>query len=66
MFFTTRDNEFLLLNYLDLASRKITAYGRLPPGLIEWLWDITPDGQEILFTKVDREGSDIMLVENFR
>jgi hypothetical protein len=27
---------------------------------------ISPDGQKILFTQTDEEGSDLMLVENFR
>jgi hypothetical protein len=42
-----------------------SATGQLPAGS-HTSWDITPDGKEIFFSKVDRAGSDLMLVENFR
>jgi Tol biopolymer transport system component len=49
-----------LVNYLDPASGKLVLVGRIPR-----LGDITPDGKKMFFSRIDREGSDIMLVENF-
>jgi eukaryotic-like serine/threonine-protein kinase len=53
-----------LLYYLDLrtgAVRPIAAVGKVAFGLA-----VTPDGREVLFSRILQEGSDLMLVENFR
>jgi hypothetical protein len=54
---------------LDLATGRVTTITALdighPVGPIT-TFDVSPDGQWILFKRVDQVESDIMLVENFR
>ena len=49
---------------LDLATGRDTRLGSLEG------WDlgftVAPDGKAILYTRVQGEGSDLMLIENFR
>jgi hypothetical protein len=53
--------------FLDLASKRIATVFTMPgkpvfgsPGLT-----ISPDGRTILYSQVDQQGSDVMLLENF-
>ena len=57
--------ERSLLRFYDFASRSTRPVYRterpVGPGLT-----LAPDGRRILFTQLDRTGSDLMLVENYR
>ena len=57
------------LKLLDLGSGKTTNFGAVElgprlPGAVGF--DVSPDGQWVLYDRVDASNSDIMLVENFR
>jgi Tol biopolymer transport system component len=57
------------LKLLDLGSGKTTNFGAVElgprlPGSVGF--DVSPDGQWVLYVRVDASNSDIMLVENFR
>jgi serine/threonine protein kinase/Tol biopolymer transport system component len=55
------------IKMLDLATRQTTDLASLGAGTIPSVGlNVSPDGQWILFTREDRAGSDLMLVENFR
>jgi Tol biopolymer transport system component/predicted Ser/Thr protein kinase len=56
------------IEFLDLATGKIKPVARLEkPGRPGGLGlTVSPDGRWILYSPFDQEGSDIMLVENFR
>jgi len=53
------------VRFLDFAggrSRPVLTLPAAPyPGLA-----VSPDGRTLLYTRLDRSGSDLMLVENFR
>ena len=69
IYFITREDRFLILNFIDFATRQITALGRFErssakdshAGLA-----LSPDGLSLLWTIPEGYNSDIMLVENFR
>jgi eukaryotic-like serine/threonine-protein kinase len=57
------------LKLLDLGSGKTTNFGAVElgarlPGAVGF--DVSPNGQRVLYVRVDASNSDIMLVENFR
>ncbi len=52
------------IQFFDLASGKTTRI--ITIGRPEWGLTVSPDERWILYTQVDQEGSDLMLVENFR
>jgi hypothetical protein len=55
------------IRLLDLATRQTTDVVSLGPGTSPSIGlNVSPDGRWILFTRQDRAGSDLMLVENFR
>ena len=52
------------IQFLNFATGKVQTVGPIlasPDGL-----SVSPDGRSLLFSQVDEEGSDLMLVENFR
>ena len=53
------------LQFLEFATGKVTRVAPISkppaPGLA-----VSPDGRTILYTQTDQEGSELMLVENFR
>jgi serine/threonine protein kinase/DNA-binding winged helix-turn-helix (wHTH) protein/sugar lactone lactonase YvrE len=55
------------LKFLDLASGRITVLATLdkPISQTTAAISVSRDGMHLLYTQTDREGSDIMLVENF-
>jgi len=53
------------LQFLSLATAKVKTVAPMSGGAVEGL-SVSPDGRFILFSQVDEEGSDLMLVENFR
>jgi Tol biopolymer transport system component len=55
------------IQLLDLTTRQTTELVALGPGTTPSVGlDLSPDGRWILYTRQDRPGSDLMLVENFR
>lgn len=58
------------LKLLDLSRGKTTRFGTVdlgpPTGDTGLGFDVSPDGQWVLYTRVDGLGSDLMVVENFR
>jgi len=53
---------------LDLSTHKQTHVGALaigPPANAATGFDVSPDGRQIIYARVDALESDIMLVENF-
>jgi hypothetical protein len=54
-----------LLHYLDLTTNKAGLLykfkGRLSPTIV-----VSPEGDRVLYRQVDREGSNLMLVNDFR
>ena len=54
------------LNVLDADSGRLTKFGTVdlgPPGSEGF--DVSPDGEWVLYDRIDHFDSDIMLVENF-
>ena len=52
------------LYFLDFATQRTRTVGVLP-GPFGWSMDVSPDGRWIIYGKFDREGSELMLVDNF-
>jgi Tol biopolymer transport system component/DNA-binding winged helix-turn-helix (wHTH) protein len=53
------------LYFLDFKTQTRRTVGVLP-GPLGWNMDVFPDGQWITYSKLDHEGSELMLVDNFR
>jgi len=53
------------IQFLSFATGKVTTVAPMSGPPSEGL-SISPDGRSLLFSQVDEEGSDLMLVENFR
>jgi Tol biopolymer transport system component len=55
------------LKFFDLASKRITELATLEKPVNRTTPSIclSPDGRHLVYTQTDRDGSDIMLVENF-
>jgi Tol biopolymer transport system component len=55
------------LKFFDLASKRITELATLEKPVNRTTPSIclSPDGRNLVYTQTDRDGSDIMLVENF-
>jgi len=53
------------IQFLEFASGKITSIATIDKPLSSGL-TVSPDGRSLLYTQVDQQGSDLMLVENFR
>jgi hypothetical protein len=57
------------VRFLDLATERVKAVASLDLGYLvsrPMTFDVSPDGQWILFQRTDQVESDIMVVENFR
>jgi Tol biopolymer transport system component/DNA-binding winged helix-turn-helix (wHTH) protein len=52
------------LYFLDFKTQRTRTVGVLP-GPLGWNIDVSPDGRWVTYSKFDREGSELMLVENF-
>lgn len=53
------------IHYLSFATGKNAPVHRLT-GALNYGLTVSPDGRTVLYTQVDRQSSDLMLVENFR
>jgi Tol biopolymer transport system component len=67
IYFLSREQSTWTVCFLDFASKRIATVFTMPgkpvfgsPGLT-----ISPDGRTILYSQVDQQGSDVMLLENF-
>ena len=56
------------VRFLDFATKRVNTITTLDLGYSHPAlgFDVSPDGQWILFKRVDQVASDIMVVENFR
>ena len=69
IYFITREDRFLTVNFIDFVTRQITALGRFertPAKDSHAGLTLSPDGRSLLWTLPEGYNSDIMLVENFR
>lgn len=53
------------VRFYDFASRSIRLLTELPKPLGQG-FSIAPDGRSLLYTQIDQEDSDILMIENFR
>jgi hypothetical protein len=55
------------LKFFDLASKRITELAALEKPVNRTIPAIclSPDGRHLVYTQLERAGSDVMLVENF-
>ena len=53
------------LQFFNFATKKIRSLSTIE-GPIEAYLSVSPDGRWILYSQIDQQGSDLMLVENFR
>jgi len=54
-----------VIRFLSIATGKIESLASIPDPVRNYI-SVSPDGRWILYPKLDLEGSDLMLVENFR
>lgn len=67
IYYLSREQPPWTVSFYEFATRRITPVLAIPnkpvfgsPGLT-----VSPDGRSILYSQVDRQGSDVMLLENF-
>jgi Tol biopolymer transport system component len=67
IYYLSREEPPWTVSFYEFATRRITPVFTIPnkpvfgsPGLT-----VSPDGRSILYSQVDRQGSDVMLLENF-
>jgi hypothetical protein len=53
------------IQFLSFATGKVKTVAPIP-GQLEIGLSVSPDGRSLLFSEFDEQGSDLMLVENFR
>ena len=67
IYFFGPDAAGVAIKFFSFAARQVTQIAALEKGTSLGLgFSVSPDGRHILFSRVDRMISDIMLVENFR
>ncbi len=59
-----REGRFAI-HFLRFASGKTSQLATIP-NTVMWGFSVSPDERRILYTQVDRDGSDLMLVKDFR
>jgi Tol biopolymer transport system component len=59
------DGSGSALNFFDIRERTTKELGQFP-GVLGWGMSISPDGRQLLYGKVARRGSELMLVDNFQ
>ena len=68
-FATAESEEHPLFEFFSFATKKVTTLGTLERK-IGYRWyaglDVSPDGRWLIWQQLDQEGSDIMLLDNFR
>ena len=53
------------VHFLDFSSGHSSQLATITK-TVQWGFSVSPDERRVLYTQVDREGSDLMRVENFR
>jgi Tol biopolymer transport system component len=67
IYFFGPDAAGVAIKFFTFAARQVTQVAALEKGTSLGLgFSVSPDGRHILFSRIDRMISDIMLVENFR
>ena len=56
----------LTLKFLDAATGKVSTVADLPRGAGRGGLCVSPDDRYVVYAKLDRNTTDLMLVENFR
>jgi hypothetical protein len=55
------------IKFFNFSSRRTTEVLSLGKVAVSWIgFAVSPDGRQAIYTLTDQEGSDIILVENFR
>jgi hypothetical protein len=68
-FATAETPERPLLEFFSFATGKVTLLATLEKRISYFGFaglDVSPDGRWLIWQQLDQEGSDIMLMENFR
>jgi Tol biopolymer transport system component len=60
----SREGRFAI-HFLNFSTAKATQVAAIPKTVM-WGFSVSPDERRILYTQLDREGSDLMLVKNFQ
>jgi Tol biopolymer transport system component/DNA-binding winged helix-turn-helix (wHTH) protein len=68
IYFATATSAGAMLEFYSFANKQISEVVRLSRGAERYLpgLAVSPDGRSLLYCQMDRSGSDIMMVENFR
>jgi Tol biopolymer transport system component/DNA-binding winged helix-turn-helix (wHTH) protein len=68
IYFATATSAGAMLEFYSFANKQISEVARLSRGAERYLpgLAVSPDGRSLLYCQMDRSGSDIMMVENFR
>ncbi len=68
IYFATASSAGAMLEFYNFANKQISEVARLSRGAERYLpgLAVSPDGRSLLYCRMDRSGSDIMMVENFR
>ena len=60
----SREGPFAI-HFINLSTGKTSQLATIPKNVM-WGFSVSPDERRILYTQVDRDGADLMRVENFR
>ncbi len=68
IYFATATSTGAMLEFYSFADKQISEVARPSRGAERYLpgLAVSPDGRSLLYCQMDRSGSDIMMVENFR
>jgi Tol biopolymer transport system component/DNA-binding winged helix-turn-helix (wHTH) protein len=68
IYFATATSAGAMLEFYSFTTKQISEVARLTRGVERYLpgLAVSPDGRSLLYCRMDRSGSDIMMVENFR
>jgi Tol biopolymer transport system component len=68
IYFATATSAGAMLEFYNFANKQISEVARPAHGAERYLpgLAVSPDGRSLLYCQMDRSGSDIMMVENFR
>ena len=66
IYFVAKSREAsFAIHFLNFSSAKVSQLATIPK-TAQWGFSVSPDEHRILYTQLDRQGSDLMRVENFR